>query len=95
MDFMFWWTGLFAHVIFWGAMILAIVDKFWAAFTVTLMDAWSCHPVRWTVYVKCFWRELVHTFRQDSRIGPWTAKSVGGFEVKRPFGWPRKVNAVR
>lgn len=93
MDLMFWWTGLFAHVIFWGALVLSIVDKIWAAFTVTLMDSWSCQPERWAVYARCFWRELVHTFRRDARIGPWGSKSVGGYEVTRPFGWPRKIKS--
>jgi len=86
-------AGVGAIVLLAGVLVpcLVISEIVWASFAVTLMDAWSCHRAPWHVYVRAFWREVRHNFRQEARIGPWASKSVGGYEVERPFGWPRKI----
>ena len=97
MDFVFWWTGLFCHVIFWGAMVLALGDKVWTSTMQVWMHLRKAKQARvsglkyvWAV-VKFWFQNLRQLIHDDSTIGGFSSCEIGGYELKRPFGIPRKV----
>lgn len=96
-DYLCWWTGFCAIAFVSGAVVLAVADKFWTA----TMQVWmylkcprkpNVAGLRYLWAVVRFWKStLFQVWRDDLSIGPFKSCSIGGYELHRPFGIPRKI----